>query len=48
MAEFQRLVQATLLTVPVCPGAAQFRQLIRQEADRLVPQQLCQQVAALA
>ncbi|MCE4554381.1 polyprenyl synthetase family protein [Roseateles cellulosilyticus] len=48
LAEFQRLVQATLLTVPVCPGAAQFRQLIRQEADRLVPQQLCAQVAALA
>lgn len=48
MAEFQRLVQATLLTVPVCPGAAQFRQLIRHEADRLVPRQLCEQVAALA
>ena len=48
MAEFQRLVQATLRTVPVCPGAAQFRQLIQQEADRLVPQQLCEQVAALA
>lgn len=48
MAEFQRLVQATLLTVPVCPGAAQFRQLIRHEADRLVPQQLCARVAALA
>lgn len=48
MAEFQRLVQATLLTVPVCPGAARFRQLIRHEADRLVPQQLCARVAALA
>lgn len=48
MAEFQRLVQATLLTVPVCPGASKFRQLIRHEADRLVPRQLCEQVAALA
>lgn len=45
MAEFQRLVQATLLTVPVCPGASQFRQLIRREADRLVPQQLCARMA---
>lgn len=46
MAEFQRLVQATLLTVPLCPGASQFRQLIRREADRLVPQQLCARVAS--
>jgi geranylgeranyl diphosphate synthase type II len=35
-----------LLTVPVCPGAAQFRQLIRREAERLVPQQLCARVAS--
>ncbi|WP_422016105.1 polyprenyl synthetase family protein [Roseateles sp.] len=48
LAEFQRLVQATLLTVPVCPGASQFRQLIRREADRLVPQQLVARVAAVA
>ncbi len=48
LAEFQRLVQATLLTVPVCPGAAQFRQLIRHEANRLVPQQLVERVAAVA
>jgi len=48
LAEFQRLVQATLLTVPVCPGASQFRQLIRQEANRLVPQQLVARVAAAA
>lgn len=48
MAEFQRLVQATLLSVPVCPGASQLRQLIRHEADRLVPQRLTAQVAALA
>jgi geranylgeranyl diphosphate synthase type II len=48
LAEFQRLVQATLLTVPVCPGASQFRQLIRHEANRLVPQQLVARVAAVA
>lgn len=48
LAEFQRLVQATLLTVPVCPGAAQFRQLIRHEANRLVPRQLAERVAAAA
>ena len=43
--EFHRLIQATLLTVPVCPGAAQFRQLIRHEAERLVPPQLRERVA---
>jgi geranylgeranyl diphosphate synthase, type II len=48
LAEFHRLVQATLLTVPVCPGASQFRQLIRHEAKRLVPQQLVERVAAFA
>jgi geranylgeranyl diphosphate synthase, type II len=48
LAEFQRLVQATLLTVPVCPGAGQFRQLIRQQAHRLVPEQLMARVAAAA
>ncbi len=48
LAEFHRLVQATLLTVPACPGAAQFRQLIRQEAARLVPQQLAERVATAA
>jgi len=48
LAEFHRLVQATLLTVPVCPGASQFRQLIRHEANRLVPQQLMERVAATA
>ena len=48
LAEFHRLVQTTLLTVPACPGAAQLRQLIRQEAARLVPQQLAELVAAAA
>jgi geranylgeranyl diphosphate synthase type II len=48
LAEFHRLVQATLLTVPVCPGAARFRQLIRQQASRLMPQQLLQRSAAVA
>jgi geranylgeranyl diphosphate synthase, type II len=48
LAEFHRLVQATLLTVPVCPGASRFRQMIRHEADRLVPQQLVERVSAFA
>lgn len=48
LAEFQRLVQATILTVPVCPGASKFSQLIRQEAQRLVPQQLAARIAAVA
>jgi len=40
LAEFHRLIELTLAIVPVCPGAARFRQLIRLEADRLVPQKL--------
>ncbi len=48
LVEFHRLVQATLQAVPMCPGAAQFRQLIKQEANRLVPQQLVQRLAAAA
>lgn len=48
LAEFHRLVQATLLTVPGCPGAAQFRQMIRREAERLVPPHLVERVAAAA
>jgi geranylgeranyl diphosphate synthase type II len=48
LAEFHRLIQATLRTVPVCPGAAHLRQMIRHEAERLVPPQLVQRVAAAA
>lgn len=36
-AEFERLVEATLAAIPGCRGAAQFRSLIKMEADRLVP-----------
>jgi geranylgeranyl diphosphate synthase type II len=36
-AEFERLVEATLAAIPACRGAAQFRSLIKCEADRLVP-----------
>jgi len=48
LAEFHRLIQLTLQTVPACPGAAQFRQMIRHEAQRLLPQQLMERVAAAA
>jgi geranylgeranyl diphosphate synthase, type II len=48
LTEFQRLVQATLRTVPACPGAAQFRALIRHEAQRLVPRQLAERLMAVA
>ncbi len=48
LAEFQRLVQATLQAVPACPGAAKLRQLIRHEAQRLVPQAVVERVAAVA
>jgi geranylgeranyl diphosphate synthase, type II len=46
--EFDRLVQATLATVPACPGAAPFRKLIRHEADRLIPKSLLSQRLAAA
>ncbi|MBC7730073.1 MAG: polyprenyl synthetase family protein [Microbacteriaceae bacterium] len=42
-AEFERLVDATLAAIPVCRGAAQFRGLIKREADRLVPLSLRQE-----
>lgn len=49
MAEFERLVRTTLEAIPDCPGSSQFRQLIRQEAMRLVPQHaLHDQLAAAA
>ena len=48
LAEFRRLVQATVLTVPSCPGEAQFCQMIRREADRLVPPQLAELVKGRA
>ena len=48
LAEFQRLVRATMATVPVCAGAAFLRQLIAAEADRLIPSGLLAQARALA
>ena len=46
--EFERLVDATLAAIPACSGAAQFRSLIKHEADRLVPLSLRQQRRAAA
>ena len=43
-AEFERLVDATLAAIPVCRGAAEFRSLIKREADRLVPMSLRQEL----
>ncbi|MDP4301395.1 polyprenyl synthetase family protein [Leptothrix discophora] len=40
LAEFHRLMDETEAAVPVCPGAAGFRALIRHEARRLVPSDL--------
>jgi geranylgeranyl diphosphate synthase type II len=48
LAEFHRLVLSAQQTVPACPGAAQFRQLILREADRLVPPHLVERLAAAA
>lgn len=36
---FRRLIASALAAVPACPGAAQLRQLVRHEAERLLPQQ---------
>lgn len=41
VAEFGRLVQATLAAVPACPGASDFRALVMHEAARLVPDGAC-------
>jgi geranylgeranyl diphosphate synthase type II len=43
LAEFERLVDATLAAIPECRGAAQFHSLIKHEADRLVPISLRQE-----
>lgn len=49
MAEFERLLRLTLLAIPDCPGAMDFRRLVRQEAQRLVPQHaIHEQLAAAA
>ncbi len=40
LVEFGRLIDATIATVPRCPGAARLRSLIQHEALRLVPSAL--------
>lgn len=46
VAEFRRLVQATLAAVPACPGASHFRALVLHEAARLVPDEAAAERAA--
>ena len=48
LAEFERLIQSTLQAIPACPGATAFQQLVRQEAQRLIPPQALQRSLAVA
>jgi geranylgeranyl diphosphate synthase type II len=44
---FDRLVACAIEAVPPCRGSAQLRQLVRLEAERLVPRSWCAQVPGL-
>ena len=44
---FDRLVACAIEAVPPCRGSAQLRQLVRLEAERLVPKEWCEQVQRL-
>jgi geranylgeranyl diphosphate synthase type II len=44
---FDRLVACAIEAVPPCRGSAQLRQLVRAEAERLVPKAWCEQVESL-
>lgn len=37
--QFRQLMAAAIAAVPACPGAAELRQLVRREAERLLPRQ---------
>ena len=39
MQQFRQLMAAAIAAVPACPGAAELRQLVRREAERLLPRQ---------
>jgi geranylgeranyl diphosphate synthase type II len=45
IARLDYLVDGALASIPVCPGAAELRSLIRQEADGLLPKGLVRQAA---
>ena len=44
---FDRLVACAIEAIPPCRGSAQLRQLVRMEAERLVPKSWCAQVPGL-
>ena len=41
---FDRLVASAIDAIPECPGAAQLRELVRLESERLVPKAWCEKV----
>jgi geranylgeranyl diphosphate synthase, type II len=45
---FDRLVACAIEAIPPCRGSSQLRQLVRMEAERLVPKAWCEQVQQLA
>lgn len=47
IAHFDTLVCSAVRAIPECPGAEQLRALVRQEAERLVPQTMSQDLVRL-
>ncbi|MBG6078631.1 polyprenyl synthetase family protein [Rubrivivax gelatinosus] len=45
---FERLVQGAIDAIPDCKGAGMLRQIVRMEAERLVPKAWCANIEALA
>ncbi|MBN9205520.1 polyprenyl synthetase family protein [Methylibium petroleiphilum] len=45
---FDALVERAIAAIPPCPGAAQLRALVRDEAERLVPQSLTGELVRVA
>ncbi len=45
---FDRLVASAIEVIPVCPGAAQLRALVRMESERLVPKTMSDELIRVA
>ena len=48
IAHFDRLVACAIEAVPACKGAEHLRALVRLEAERLVPQTMCQELTRVS
>ena len=45
---FEQLIDRAVESIPPCPRSAQFRALVRHEAERLVPARLCSDLLRVA